>query len=60
MSQPRKHVWQFSIHDAMEWCKCGEMRPTMTEDEMEAGLADTWTPSWSNPGWNSSSRQEER
>jgi hypothetical protein len=32
------HVWQWSIHDAMEWCECGEMRPTLTEEEMEGAL----------------------
>lgn len=29
------HAWQWSIHDAMEWCACGESRPTLTEQEME-------------------------
>jgi hypothetical protein len=33
--QKHGHVWQWSIHDAMEWCGCGEARPTLTEQEME-------------------------
>ena len=31
------HVWQWSIHNAMEWCECGEQRYTATEEEMEGG-----------------------
>ena len=39
-SKKHKHIWQWSIHDAVEWCECGESRPTLTEQEMEAGAIE--------------------
>ena len=38
------HDWQFSIHDAMEWCSCGEDRPTLDEAALDREMAVPMDP----------------